>query len=85
MRLTGPQMQLAKKVMKSGKRGLTTHDMHTATLEALLKHKVVGYLANQRVVLIAPTRRVLKGATIRTVLDLDDTPRTPSFDMGVTT
>ena len=83
MRLTPAQSQLAKKILKSGKRGLTTHDMHTATLEALLEHKVVAYTGD-RVVLIAPTRRVLKGATIRTVLDLDDTPRTPSFDVGCT-
>ena len=84
MKLSPAQNQLAKKILKSGKKGLPTDDMHDSTLASLVDQKVVGYLSNQRVVLIAPTRRVLKGATIRTVLDLDDTPRTPSLDFGCT-
>ncbi len=82
---TPAQNAMIRRAIKAGPKGLNPHDLHTLTVEALLERGLVAYrdvAGKNRLVLVAPTKRVLHGKIVHTVL-ADSEPDTPSFDLGV--
>lgn len=70
LKTTPAQARLLKRLIKAGPKGLNLPDVHEQTMDGLMRRGLAG-VHDGRAVLIAPTKQVRTGATVKTVVDFD--------------